>query len=453
MPQRWRSIKLSIILSLSAVSILYFAACKKQSSTDTPLPTSYYPSIIINNDNQVVYALNPSSGQKNWQFGMFVPAGYSLLTPTVPIVYNPSPLLYNESVYIAYSQHDPTRTDTVFKVNARTGALIKKITPNPNEIFNIQATPIANGNLLYVAGAGVNNELYAIDTGTYVTKWEYTADGPIISSPTLYGNNLYFATTAGTIYCIDATLGPTGSSNWTYKPVDSPGAPIHASFYSSPAVSPPYLFIGSVTDSNMYCIFLNNPTTPINHTPTRWEIERWRYKTQGPIYSSPSLYAGNCIFGCGDFRVYCLDTFINPTSVIAPTFAPTAVWVDSLYSNVYSSPYVYNQVVYIGCNNYNLYALNIINGGIKWEFATKGLIKSSPIVYNGLVYIGSYDMYMYAVDTTFGNIKWQWNTNGQIQDAPVIDNLTGSSYNSGISGFCNGGIGNGFFYNFSGNNF
>ena len=422
-------------------------------SSDTPLPTNYYPSIIINNDNQVVYALNPTNGAKNWQFGMYVPPNYSLLTPTIPIVFTPSPLLYNEMVYVAYSQHDPTKTDTVFKLNSQTGALVKKILPNQNEIFNIQATPIANANLLYVAGAGVNNKLYAIDTGTYVTKWEFSADGPIISSPTIYNNSLYFATTTGTIYCIDATLGPTGASNWSYSPVDSPFTAIKASFYSSPAVCPPYFYIGSVTDSNMYCMALTNPTA--SAAPTRGNVERWRYKTQGPIYSSPSLCAGICIFGANDYNVYCLDTSINPLAVTGATFTPKnrPGWPITFNNVVRSSPYVYNQTVYVGCDNYILYAINIINGSIKWQFSSKGLIKSSPIAYNGYVYIGSYDEYMYALDTSLGNIQWSWNTNGQIEDAPVIDDLTGNSYNSGISGFCNGGLGNTYFYNFNANNF
>jgi len=410
-------------------------------SSDTALPINYYPSIIINNDNQVIYAFDPATGNKNWEYGLYTPTNYLALTPSVPIVFTPSPLLYNESVYMAYVQRDPNQTDTVFKINARTGALIKKITPNVTEHFNIQATPVADANLLYVAGT--NNRLYAIDTGTYLTKWEFVANGPIISSPTLYGTNLYFATTTGTVYCIDKTLGPTGANNWTYTPTPLPRTTATASFYSSPAVAYPYLYIGSVNDSNMYCIYLN--TTP---TGSVTGIERWRYLTNGPIYSSPAAFAGTCIFGCGDFHIYCLDTTINPSMGVT---TPQARWIDSAHSSVYSSPYIYNQVVYIGSHDYNLYALNIINGGVKWKFASNGLIKSSPIGYNGDIYIGSYDKSLYAIDTATGKIKWSKNTNAQIQDSPVIDDLTGNSYNSGISGYCNGSF-SANIYTFNSNN-
>jgi len=122
MPQRWRSIALSLL----ATSLL-FTACKKQSSTDTPLPTNYYPSVIINSDNQVVYAFDPVTGNKNWEFGMYNPTNYLLLSPAVNIYFTPSPLLYNGMVYITYVQRNAGATDTIFKVNSKTGVLVKKI--------------------------------------------------------------------------------------------------------------------------------------------------------------------------------------------------------------------------------------------------------------------------------------------------------------------------------------
>jgi outer membrane protein assembly factor BamB len=450
MPQRWRSIALSL-LSAS----LFFTACKKQSSSDTPLPTNYYPSVIINSDNQVVYAFDPSTGNKNWEFGMYNPTNYGSISPTnLPTIYfTPSPVLYNGMVYVAYVQRAGA-TDTIFKINSKTGALVAKILPNKSEVFNIQATPVADGGLLYVAAD--NGHVFAIDTGTYALKWEFTANSsPIVSSPTIYNGNLYFATTGGTIYCIDKTLGPAGTANWSYAPevqgdtafyknnynpaLDSSLLPslrgntnTLATFYSSPVIAPPYLYIGSVNDSNMYCLYLTpagSPTPPIGQ-------ERWRYKTLGGIFSSPVGYAGTCIFGGSDFRVYCLDTTIDPMMKV---IVPPKRWIDSVHSSVYSSPYVVNQVVYIGSHDYNLYALNIINGGIKWSFASKGIIKSSPICYNGVLYVGSYDKYLYAVDTATGTLKWSKNTNGLIEDSPVVDDLSGNSYNSGISGFYNGG--------------
>ena len=196
MPQRWRSIALSL-LSAS----LFFTACKKQSSSDTPLPTNYYPSVIINSDNQVVYAFDPVTGAKNWEFGMYNPTNYTGMSPAVGIEFTPSPLLYNGMVYAAYVQRNSTATDTIFKINSKTGLLVKKIVPDATKTFNIQATPVADAGLLYVACAmsPTAGMVYAIDTGTYAVKWSYPTTTPIISSPTIYNGNLYFASVGGTV--------------------------------------------------------------------------------------------------------------------------------------------------------------------------------------------------------------------------------------------------------------
>ena len=413
MSQHWRN----VLLSLSAVTLLV-TACKKTSSPDPSLTINYTPSIIISSDNYIVYGLNPVTGKKNWEYdGLHYPV-------------QASPLIYNEMVYIATNG-----TDTIYKLNSKTGALVMKIVPDPNATFTVASTPIADNGLIYVAGS--NSVLYAIDTGTGKPKWTYNtgtgvlADGtPIVSSPVIYNGKIYFATTGGGIYCLDKTNGGTlFSAPFTATPevwtLPIPGA----SFTSSPAVAFPYLYIGSTIDSNMYCIYLNEPTIPAVGTG----VIRWSYKTHGPINSSPAAYNGRCIFGCDDFNVYCLDTSVaNP-------LAPSAglIWKTSTNGKVTSSPFVDNQVVYIGNDNAILYALNIIDGGVKWSFSTNGAIKSSPLVYNGIVYIGSYDKNIYAIDSVAGSMKWYFNVNGLINCSPAIDNLTGAQINSQISGLTN----------------
>lgn len=403
MPQRWTY----VLLSLLSASMIYVSCKKPTYSPDEVLPISYSPSVIISSNNQVVYALNPTTGAKNWELGL-------------PCAVLASPIVYNGSVYIASSNRD-----TIYKINSRTGAITKKITYSGGSA-GAKATPVADGNLLYVAS--MSGGFFAIDTGTYVTKWSMTADGPIQASPTIHNGKVYIASTMGTIYCYEKTNGTTApmpASPFATWYLNIPGA----KFVSSPAVGAPYLFIGSVSDSNMYCVYLDVPGGG------GIGVVRWIYKTQGGIVSSPAAYAGTCIFGCNDFRLYCLDTTIDPVMGIT---VPEARWVDSMHSEITSSPFAYNQVVYVGCKDYRVYALKIINGTIKWSFSTNGIVTSSPLVYNGMVYAGSYDKHLYALDTNRGTLKWKSNINGQIECSPVLDDftkLTGS--NSQISGYTN----------------
>jgi eukaryotic-like serine/threonine-protein kinase len=398
----------NILLSLLVISF-FFDGCKKSMSSDSPLPASYYPSVIINSDNNVIYAVDPGTGKKNWEYSLPHPTG------VIGTYFAPSPLVYRGMVYMA-----TPFSDTIYKINAKTGVLVKKLVTDPHNFYSMQATPIADGKLLYLATN--NNFIYAIDTGTGKIEWKFDAGSSLLSSPTIYNGNIYFGSTGGHVFCIDKTNGPdatTGDPVWDYpgKGVTNTPSP---SFVSSPAISAPFLYIGSATDSSMYCIHLD--TDPAAPTVG---ILRWTYKTAGNITSSPTAFAGKCIFGSNDFYVYCLDTQTH-----------TYQWRFHTTSQINSSPYIHNQVVYIGSNDYNLYALNIIDGHKKWSFASNGLLKSSPLPYKGNVFIGSYDGTLYAVDSATGVQKWKYYINGNIQCSPAVDDLSGSlQINSGVSGY------------------
>ncbi len=420
--------RLGFFLLTILVASFLLPSCSKTYSSDAPLPISYSPSVIASSDNQVWYAFDPVSGKKHWEFS----------TPIRPIFiprdFSPSAVLYYNSIYIV-----TTTSDTIYKIDSKTGVLIKKLLihdANGNVPgFTVTATPIVDGNLLYVAT--LNNMVYAVDTGTALISWSFTADAPIESSPTIYNGQVYIATTGGRVYAIDKTNGP-GAGNiptWEYPGADIAVSP--AKFVSSPAIYPPYLYVGSISDSNMYCIFLNppSPTTTSSGGILDGQM-RWTFKTQGGIYSSPATIAGKVIFGSNDFKVYCLDT-----SLIGGISSPRVYWKDSTNSQVWSSPIVYNQIVYIAGHDYKLYAIDFQKGKLKWEFHSNGLIKSSPVAYGSNIYIGSYDKNLYAVDTAHGTLKWTQNINGNIESSPIIDDLTGANfhkgYNSQVSGLVN----------------
>lgn len=422
MAQHWRN----ILLSLSAATLL-FAACSKKYSTDNPLPATYSPSIIINSDNQILYALDVTTGKKHWQ------VSFSYL-PNIPNThYKPSPLLYNGMLYIVANN-----SDTLYKINSETGAIVQTITNGNGDSYSSIATPVTDGNMIYLAC--LNGNIYAMDFSGNL-KWQYSGGSSFESSPTIYKGQIYAATTGGHVFSIDKVNGPdpnTGLPTWDY-PHNGVGAPPNGKFVSSITIGDPYLYVGSISDSNMYCLYLvPPPTDPNGPDSSVYGRCRWTYKTNGLIYSSPAAYGGYCIFGSSDYYVYCLDTSIEPRDPISPTFTPRPYWKILTGSQVLSSPLAYNQIVYIGSNDQNLYAINQINGSIKWTFHTNGLIKSSPVAYGKSIFIGSYDKNLYAVDSATGTVKWTTSTNGNIECSPVVDNLTALfGFNSQVSGLTN----------------
>src|ERR1700744_5681755 len=96
----------NIIVLLAASAVL--VSCGKKYSKDDPLPASYNPSIFISSDNQFVYALDPQTGNKNWE-------------QNVGGAVQASMLLNNEILYV------PTVNGVLYKLNAKTGAILKQI--------------------------------------------------------------------------------------------------------------------------------------------------------------------------------------------------------------------------------------------------------------------------------------------------------------------------------------
>jgi outer membrane protein assembly factor BamB len=88
-------------------------------------------------------------------------------------------------------------------------------------------------------------------------------------------------------------------------------------------------------------------------------------------------------------------------------------WKLKTGGKIFSSPAVYNNVVYIGSEDHNLYAINKTTGELLWKFKTGGAVHSSPEVYKNVVFFGSYDGFYYALNASTGKLKWKFKTGGE----------------------------------------
>ena len=100
-------------------------------------------------------------------------------------------------------------------------------------------------------------------------------------------------------------------------------------------------------------------------------------------------------------------------------------WKFKTEGQVWSSPAVSDGVVYFGNNDGFLYAVSINSGHEKWKFKTEESITSCPAVSDGLVYFGSVifgdvDGYFYAVDIRTGQEKWKFKTEESIRSSPAV---------------------------------
>jgi outer membrane protein assembly factor BamB len=80
---------------------------------------------------------------------------------------------------------------------------------------------------------------------------------------------------------------------------------------------------------------------------------------------------------------------------------------------------VANGVVYIGSDDFSVYALNAKTGSELWSYATGNEVLSSPAIVNGVVYVGSVDFNIYA----FGDSSLDANLRDDVLTSGFEDHL------------------------------
>jgi outer membrane protein assembly factor BamB len=144
----------------------------------------------------------------------------------------------------------------------------------------------------------------------------------------------------------------------------------------------------------------NASETVLNVTSVFQLSRSWLFATGDEVWSSPAVVGGTLYIGSDDFKVYAL----NSTTGVK-------TWSYTTGDKVRSSPAVVGGVVYVGSNDNKLYALNASTGTKIWSALTGGDIDdSSPLVVGTTVYVGSLDGYFYAFKTSDGSLLWKVNT-------------------------------------------
>jgi len=97
------------------------------------------------------------------------------------------------------------------------------------------------------------------------------------------------------------------------------------------------------------------------------------------------------------------------------------LWSFKCEDEVRSSPCVSNGMLFVGCYDTNLYALDTGRGEFRWKYATEGGISSSPAVWQDMVIFGSEDGAVYALDVRLGKLRWTFRTAKAVRSSPRVE--------------------------------
>jgi outer membrane protein assembly factor BamB len=143
---------------------------------------------------------------------------------------------------------------------------------------------------------------------------------------------------------------------------------------------------------------------------------RWSYPPKGqnnlkPIIGSIVLYDDVLYFGGTDGNVYGLD----PTT-------GNEKWQFTTGGEIWSTPAIDNNTLYVGSFDRKIYAVDIPSKSAKWQFPTGATNVAPPIVSDGVVYAGSLDRNIYALNATDGSPLWKFTAGSWFWAKPVIYN-------------------------------
>jgi eukaryotic-like serine/threonine-protein kinase len=231
------------------------------------------------------------------------------------------------------------------------------------------------------------------------------------SGVAIQGSELYLASRDSRVMSLNAS---DGSRDWVAS-IDTnrvrsglgcSSGPVIVNVYGTPAVSDNQMYVGGY-NGKVYS-FVPGDTQP----DRTLDVVRANGKDifLGQIVGSVVLADGNLYFGDSNGRVYGVNSRLQP------------VWAEPFKTEgkIWSSPTVSQGTVYIGSFDKKLYALDAATGAKKWEFLAGGAIISSPVIGGDTAYFGSFDRSFYAVDASSGNLKWVFEANHGFWAAPLV---------------------------------
>jgi outer membrane protein assembly factor BamB len=390
-----------------------------------------------------------SAGMQNLIFGFFNPVKWSFdissnavsfpLTPPFPFVSSPA-LAPDGTIYVGSGNNTlyAMNPDGTLKWQYETGA-------------SLGASPAVGSDGTIYEGS-IDRQFYAINPdGTLKwivpTKVVFTSSAAIGTDGTIYaaGTNLDKTILCSSTTPLNVQLGelyainPNGTIKWA--------VPLSGTVHSSPAVaSDGTIYVGSDGDfgydrsnpcdstspypsSNIDSSFpVNGHFYAVNPNGT----VKWSVNTLGHVDSSPSIAPDGTIYFGSHYPTMAYGQ--NASTLIAVGSQTTGYlnainpngtikWVTDLFGAVDSSPAIGSDgTIYVGSDDFHIWALNPADGSEKWVFPTRNLVKSSPaIAADGTIYVGSNDGSLYGLNPD-GTLKSRLiiTTGGTINSSPSI---------------------------------
>lgn len=325
------------------------------------------------------------------------------------------------------------------------------------------ASPASANGVVYVGSTDGN--FYAIDAASGALKWKFETKAWEVSSPAVVGGVVYFLSYDGHLYALDAAIGQVKWKFATGGEKHYAGTHLHYlqpvvesmpdpwDFYlSSPSVWNGVVYFGS-SDGNVYAINANSGEL------------KWKFKTGDVVHSSPAIADGTLYIGSWDTYLYALDAasggekwrFKTGEDSVAhnhigiqssPAVMDSVVYFGSRDSYAYAidaatgkqlwkfstdgswvnnSTVVHDGKAYFGTSIPGfMHAVDAKTGKIVFDLPTGTPVFASIALAGDTLYLGNFGGKLTAIDLRTQKPAWVYETDGARQNAASMTNADGS---------------------------
>lgn len=241
-------------------------------------------------------------------------------------------------------------------------------------------------------------------------SWTFLCKAPIVSSPVIDGNLVYFGAEDSTWYALEAA---TGKMTWRLK--------TNAAIRSTPLVNGNYVYLAG---GNGVLTCANKLTGAVV----------WR-----TVFDQTALFMGERSY---DFADYYHSTPIIDAGVLYlatgngsmsayQAASGQLIWCYSAGEIVHSRPVIVGNHIVFGCFDGHVLALNKHEGSLAWKFKTighqyfpKGEVQGLLATDGTRVFVGARDYNFYAIDASSGRGVWNIRfINGWAMSATAVDTV------------------------------
>lgn len=285
------------------------------------------------------------------------------------------------------------------------------------------SSPAVVSDVVYLLSYDGN--FYALDAASGQVKWKFKTEGEkhytgthlhylqpasesmpdpwdfYLSSPSVSNGTVYFGSSDGNVYALDAL---SGALRWKFKTGDV--------VHSSPAIADGTVYIGS-WDTHLYAIDAETGK------------EKWRFKTGEDaeahnhvgIQSSPAVVDGIVYFGSRDSYAYAVD---GSTGKQIWKFSTDGSWVNN-------SMVVHDGKAFFGTSIPGImHAVDAKSGKVVFDLPTGTPVFASMALAGDTLYLGNFGGKLTAIDLKTQKPAWVFETDGAKQNAASMTNADGS---------------------------